>query len=377
MISGSKEVILSVEGLNKSYGNNKILKNIHLDVYEGELLILLGPSGCGKTTLLRIINGQIEAESGHIILKDQDITNVHCNKRDMGFVFQNYALFPHMNVVDNIAFGLRMRKVHPNEIDKKVNAMLETMHLSGLGKRKIDELSGGQQQRVALARALVLHPSLLLMDEPLSNLDAKLRASVRVEIAQIQKALGVTTILVTHDQIEAMTMGDRIALMQDGVIQQISKPIDIYEYPANIFVASFVGSPSINLFQVQITEDSILIPEFGVKLPIGSFRKYLKHSDRISEILIGEYILGVRPEDILIYNQVDKERVITKGKVTYIEPLGSETLIHLRVANKSIVSRLPRVVTDISNEGEVLIGFRSSSSHLFDKKTGKRKNFEL
>ncbi len=372
-----KDIILTIAGLHKSYGDNYVLKNINLDVCAGELLILLGPSGCGKTTLLRIINGQIEPDSGTLLLSGKDITNVQCSKRDMGFVFQSYALFPHMDVANNIAFGLRMRKVPKGEIKEKVDSALETVHLAGLGNRKINELSGGQQQRVALARALVLHPSLLLMDEPLSNLDAKLRASVRVEIAQIQKALGITTILVTHDQVEAMTMGDRIALMQDGIIQQISKPIDIYEYPANMFVAGFVGSPSINFFRVQIDENLSLISEFGAAIPIQSFRECLKCDFKVTEVPAGEYILGVRPEDILIHNQFVNDHSVAKGSITYIEPLGSETLIHLKVANTGIVSRLPRVVTDVKSNDEVSIGFRPSSCHLFEKASGKRIEFSL
>lgn len=278
----------------------------------------------------------------------------------MGFVFQSFALFLHMDVANNIAFGLRMRKVPEGEVKEKVESALEIVHITGLGNRRINELSGGQQQRVALARALVLHPSLLLMDEPLSNLDAKLRASVRVEIAQIKKVLGITTILVTHDQVEAMTMGDRIALMQDGIIQQISKPIVIYEFPANMFVAGFVGSPSINFFRIRIDETYSLISEFGAAVPVHSFCECLKCDFKVIDVPEGEYILGVCPEDILIHNQIMNDHSIAK-----------------KVANTEIVSGLPRVVTDMKSNDEVSISFRPLSCHLFEKESGKRIEFAL
>ena len=370
--NNSSDNLLEIIDINKSYGNNQVLKNINLSVFDGELLILLGPSGCGKTTLLRIINSQIAADSGLIKLNEEDITNVPCSQLAMGFVFQSYALFPHMDVASNIAFGLRMRKTPKEEIDKSIEEILTTVRLDGLGKRSIKELSGGQQQRVALARALVLHPNLLLMDEPLSNLDAKLRASVRVEIAQIQKELGITTILVTHDQVEAMTMGDRIALMQEGVIQQISKPIDLYEYPKNIFVAGFIGSPVINFFNIENNQNAIRLMDLDRLVTLDDFRLYLKHDQTNAAILEENYVLGVRPEDIMVFVDPKENITIANGIITYIEPLGSETIIHLDVAGNSILSRLPRVVTDMNKSDRVGIGFRQESCHLFDKMTEKR-----
>ncbi len=372
VIESCGNTILEIIDVNKSYDNNQVLKNINLFVDDGELLILLGPSGCGKTTLLRIINGQILMDSGSIRLDGKDITNVQCSKRDMGFVFQSYALFPHMDVATNIAFGLRMRKIAKEKIESSVDDILKIVRLEGMGKRRINDLSGGQQQRVALARALVLCPKLLLMDEPLSNLDAKLRASVRVEIAEIQEKLGITTILVTHDQVEAMTMGDRIALMQDGVIQQISKPIDIYEYPTNIFVASFIGSPAINLFDVKIERNCVWFGGLECRLNLDDLRSLLKRDQINVAVSDKDYVLGVRPEDIMIYPNTEEKNAITDGIITYIEPLGSETVIHLDVAGRSIVSRIPRIVTDMNKSDRVKIGLHFEACHLFDKKTEKR-----
>lgn len=368
----TRDILLEISDMNKSYNTNKVLKNINLSVYVGELLVLLGPSGCGKTTLLRIINGQIESDSGSLNLNGKDISNIPCSKRDMGFVFQSYALFPHMDVASNIAFGLRMRKIPKEKIDKSIEEILTIVRLDGLGKRSIKDLSGGQQQRVALARALVLRPNLLLLDEPLSNLDAKLRASVRVEIAQIQKELGITTILVTHDQVEAMTMGDRIALMQDGIIQQISKPIDIYQYPNDIFVAGFIGTPAINFFDVEIIQDTTRFIELDKRMNMDYFRVYLKHDQINTSILEKPYVLGVRPEDVMLFVDQTENTTIADGIIKYIEPLGSESIVHLDVDGKKVVSLLPRVVTEMKKDDRVKIGFRQASCHLFDKKTEKR-----
>lgn len=371
-INDSRDVLLEITDMNKSYNTNKVLKNINLSVYVGELLVLLGPSGCGKTTLLRIINGQITSDSGSLNLNGKEISNIPCSKRDMGFVFQSYALFPHMDVASNISFGLRMRKTPKEKIDKRVEEILTTVRLDGLGKRSIKELSGGQQQRVALARALVLHPNLLLLDEPLSNLDAKLRASVRVEIAQIQKELGITTILVTHDQVEAMTMGDRIALMQEGIIQQISKPIDIYQYPKNLFVAGFIGTPAINFFDIEIIQNTIRLKELDKHMTFNDLRLCLKHDQTNSSILEENYVLGVRPEDIMVFIDQTDNVTIANGIITYIEPLGSESIVHLDITGKSVVSLLPRIVTDMKKGDPVKISFRQASCHLFDKKTEMR-----
>lgn len=245
---------LRIENLYKSYGNVDILKGLNITVHKGEFISLLGPSGCGKTTLLRIIAGLTDATSGKVIVEGKDMGNLPPYKRNNGMVFQNYALFPHMNVHENIAFGLKMKGIKKSEIEEKVKWGLSLIHLENLGRRYPKELSGGQQQRVALIRALVLNPTLLLLDEPLCNLDAKLRKEMRIEIRKIQQQLNVTTIFVTHDQEEALTMSDRIAVINAGRFEQIGKPTELYENPQTRFVAGFIGTT--NLFDGQVAGSS-------------------------------------------------------------------------------------------------------------------------
>ena len=243
---------LQIKNVHKYFGNNHVVKGINLEIGDGEFLCLLGPSGCGKTTLLRMIAGLAETDEGNIILDGEDITGYPPNKRSNGMVFQNYALFPHMTVEQNIAYGLKRHKLPKNEIQGKVQKGLELVRLEGLGKRYPKEMSGGQQQRVALARALVMNPKLLLLDEPLSNLDAKLRKEMRLEIRNIQKKLNITTIFVTHDQEEALTMADTIAIMNEGVVEQLGNPLEMYEHPTTQFVATFIGGT--NLIRGEVLE---------------------------------------------------------------------------------------------------------------------------
>ncbi|MDP7579099.1 MAG: ABC transporter ATP-binding protein [SAR202 cluster bacterium] len=269
-----------------------------LTVQRGEFVSLLGPSGCGKTTLLRLLCGLLTADSGEIIVDGQDMSNVPTNKRDIGLVFQNYALFPHMTVFDNLAFGLRMRKLAKPEIEEKVTRALELIGLPEAFDRSPNQMSGGQQQRVALARALVIEPRLLLMDEPLSNLDAKLRKEMRVETLRIQKRLGITSIYVTHDQEEALTLADRVVVMNEGHIMQIGDPADIYERPENLFVANFIGK--INSFQCEVIEGSVPSGDAVVRLDgVGKLR--VRCSTHLS---VGERVtVAVRPERIQMSNK--------------------------------------------------------------------------
>ena len=364
---------LELNNISKTYGKVEVLNNLSLMVKEKELLVLLGPSGCGKTTLLRIIAGLIQADNGSVVLGGKDITREMPHKRDIGLVFQNYALFPHLNVAQNVGFGLRMRGNNKKTIATEVEAALHTVQMDGMSSRNIKQLSGGQQQRVALARALVINPSLLLLDEPLSNLDAKLRASVRVEIAQIQKKLGVTTILVTHDQVEAMTMGDRIVLMRDGVIQQIDNPVEIYARPANIFVASFIGTPTINLFKLEIGPDGARFPELDLCLPVNQISGCFSADQQSVVVENREYRLGVRPEGlILLKPEEDEDQFQMKCKVIFIESLGADTYLHLEREDKSIIVRAPTGRTDFEI-GQVLnIGFSGSCLHLFSAETERR-----
>ena len=281
--------IIELKGINKKYGNNTVLDNLSLNIKSNEFLTLLGPSGCGKTTTLKIIAGFENADSGEVLFNGEDISNLAPNKRQLNTVFQKYALFPHMNVYENIAFGLKIKKLPKDEIDKKVKEMLKMVSLSGFEKRKIDSLSGGQQQRIAIARALVNEPKILLLDEPLGALDLKLRKEMQLELKNIQQKLGITFIFVTHDQEEALTMSDTIVVMNNGVIQQKGSPEDIYNEPANAFVADFIGESNIL--------SGIMIEDFKVKLRNHVFQcvdKGFSSNENIDVV--------VRPEDIKIYS---------------------------------------------------------------------------
>ena len=373
---GGPRMALHIRDLSISLGSTRILTDVALDVVDGEMLVLLGPSGCGKTTLLRLINGLLTPDSGSILLHGRDITRVQPNHRDMGFVFQDYALFPHRNVYQNVAFGLRMRKLPKADIASRVNEILEIVQLDGLEKRRVHELSGGQQQRVALARALVLRPSLLLMDEPLSNLDAKLRASLRVDIAQIQRELGITSILVTHDQVEAMTIADRIVLMNEGRIEQIAAPLTMYDYPASAFVAGFIGSPAINLVQVHVDGERANFVDLNAVAPVVRLSRSLAAASS-PQIPDGDYLLGVRPEDLLVYRVNTSEQSIANGVVTFTEPLGSETLLHVQVGASNLVSRVPGPPpADVIDSPTVAIGLRPNCAHLFNR-DGDQARLEL
>ncbi len=250
---GPRAVGIRVEGVDLSYGDNRVLKNINLDIPPGDLFAFLGPSGCGKTTLLRLIAGFNHADRGRVLVDGVDISALPPWKRDVGMVFQSYALWPHMTVARNVAFGLEERRLPRAEIDSRVAAALELVGLTGLERRRPSQLSGGQQQRVALARTIVVEPKVLLLDEPLSNLDARLRVEVRRELRELQKRLGITTIFVTHDQEEANTICDRIAVMSEGEVMQVGTPMDLYEHPANLFVAGFLGTASI--IEGQLSND--------------------------------------------------------------------------------------------------------------------------
>jgi multiple sugar transport system ATP-binding protein len=372
--NGQGNEALVVENVSKRYGDVVALRDLNLKVQDAEFLVLLGPSGCGKTTLLRIIAGLLEADSGKVILGGKDITNLPSNKRDIGLVFQSYALFPHMTVAKNVAFGLRMRGMSKTEIADRVATYLKMLQLEGLGERGVKELSGGQQQRVATARALVLHPSILLLDEPLSNLDAKLRATLRVEITQLQRQLGVTVIHVTHDQVEAMTMSDRVVLMESGTIQQIGPPMELYSNPVNLFVSKFIGSPSINTFQLEVVNNEGNLPECDARVDMKFLKDCVKHSEHFQEIPAGEYVLGVRPEDISFQVDASPDEVALIGEVVFMEALGSATLLHLKVGQKVVVSQAPGILSDVHIGQQVGIEFRNAAGHLFDAQSEMRVN---
>lgn len=282
--------IVSIIGVDKSYGSNRVVKDMNIEILEGEFLTLLGPSGCGKTTTLRMIAGFEEATSGVIKVQGESVEDKEAFERDVNTVFQNYALFPHMNVYDNIGYGLRIRKRPKEEIEARVGEMLDLVQLRGYEKRKPDALSGGQKQRVAIARALINNPKVLLLDEPLGALDLKLRKQMQVELKRLQKKLGITFVYVTHDQEEALTMSDRIAIINDGVIEQLDEPMDIYENPKTRFVASFIGESNIFDGEVIAVKEDLL----EVTTPSGLI------SVRGSGFEVGEKIhVSIRPENLI------------------------------------------------------------------------------
>ena len=304
---------ITFEHVTKRFDETVAVDDLSIDVADGEFLVLVGPSGCGKTTALRMLAGLEDISSGRILIGDRVVNNVAPGARDIAMVFQSYALYPHMTVFDNLAFGLRNRKLPKSDVDRRVKEATEILELSALTKRKPKQLSGGQRQRVALGRAIVREPAAFLMDEPLSNLDAALRVQTRAEILKLQDRLGTTTIYVTHDQIEAMTMGDRIAVMNLGVLQQIGTPKDLYTSPANTFVATFIGSPAMNL-----------LPSGALGVGIGGSGQ----------------LVGFRPEHVQLGNG-KPNCAHCEATIEVVQYLGDEQLVYLRLGDAEIVAKLP------------------------------------
>jgi multiple sugar transport system ATP-binding protein len=318
---------LKIKNLTKTFGGKKVIDNISFEVAEGEFCILLGPSGCGKSTVLRLISGLELQEDGEIYIGDREVSRLGPKERDIAMVFQSYALYPHLSVYDNIAFPLKIRKMPRQEIEKKVMVAARLLDIDGLLRRKPKELSGGQRQRVAIGRAIVREPRLFLFDEPLSNLDAQLRSSMRVELAGLHKKLGITTIYVTHDQIEAMTLGQKIVVIEGGMIRQIGTPREIYDKPANIFTASFIGMPSINLIGGRLVkkEDAILFRSDDLELSLTG-----RDFDRYT----GETVTaGIRPESLR------PGEGPVHGRLEHIEHLGSETILYVRSGEMRITAK--------------------------------------
>ena len=322
---------ISISGLSKFYGTTAAVEKFELEVEQGELVVFLGPSGCGKTTTLRMIAGFIEPSEGGIRLGQRDITRVPAFDRNIGVVFQNYALFPHLTVFENVAFGLRRRKVASDVIERKVAEGLALVEMSHLAKRMPRELSGGQQQRVAIARAIVISPDILLLDEPLSNLDAKLRLSIRQEIRRLQKSLGITTVLVTHDQEEAMSIADRMVVMSNGKIQQVGTPEEIYSKPANPFVADFIGQA--NFIKGSVTADGFLVDA--------------AHLLAVNSPPPGTDMVVIRPEQISISREKGTAENTLEATVENKTYFGSAVLLECRVSPEMILS------VHVSSTGEM------------------------
>ena len=361
---------LSLQHINKTYPNGfEAVKDFNLEIEDKEFIIFVGPSGCGKSTTLRMVAGLEEITSGTLKIGDKVMNDVEPKDRDIAMVFQNYALYPHMTVYDNMAFGLKLRKVPKDQIDKAVREAARILDLEKLLDRKPKALSGGQRQRVAMGRAIVRNPKVFLMDEPLSNLDAKLRVQMRIEISKIHQRLGATIIYVTHDQTEAMTLGTRIVVMKDGVVQQVDTPQHLYEQPGNLFVAGFMGSPQMNFLDAQIAEkggDLIAkVGEYDIVIPAAK-AKVLKDGGYVGKTVV----LGIRPEDIhdsQMFIEASPSAPMTSTVKVY-ELLGAEVFLYFDVNGTQVTARVdPR--TNSKTGDTIKFAFDMEKSHFFDKET--------
>ena len=343
-----------IKNLEKSFGENKVINNFNIDIHDGEFIVLVGPSGCGKSTLLRMVSGLESIDQGEIFLDTKLINNLIPSKREIAMVFQSYALYPHMDVFENMSFGLKMEKIPKNEINEKVNNAAATLQIEDLLERKPKQLSGGQRQRVAIGRAITRNPKVFLFDEPLSNLDAALRSEMRVEISKLHKKLKSNIIYVTHDQIEAMTLADRIVVLNKGIIEQFGTPNEIYNDPNNIFVAEFIGSPKMNIIKINKEQivNSNTIEFFKNKISFENF-------DFKDEIY-----LGIRPEDISIKNDRDIKLDV---KIDLIENLGFEKIIYAKLSENQIIIKSSE---NISNQ-PLTISFSKDRLLFFDKNSNR------
>lgn len=355
---------ISLKNICKTYpGGVEAVKNVNLEIHDKEFVVFVGPSGCGKSTTLRMIAGLEEITSGDLYIDDKRVNNVEPKDRDIAMVFQNYALYPYMTVYENMSFGLRLRKYPKKEIEQKVKAVAKTLGLEEYLNRKPQNLSGGQRQRVALGRAIVRDPKAFLLDEPLSNLDAKMRTQMRTEIIKLHKDLQATFVYVTHDQVEAMTMGTRIVVMKDGLVQQVDSPENLYDYPANKFVASFIGTPQMNFINavVEKEDDSFTVKFGAVKLPLPK-----TVTDRLIDTEFGkkEVTIGVRPEDVVI---TEKNDGAIKATVRVTEKLGNETLVYCSLAGREddFVVRAG-AHSNVEQDTEIWLRVDSKQIKLFD-----------
>jgi multiple sugar transport system ATP-binding protein len=352
-----------LEKVSKYFGETKAVDNVDLFIKHGEFIVLLGPSGCGKTTTLRLIAGLEKPTAGRILFDDEVVNDLEPKDRRVAMVFQDYALYPHMTVFDNMALNLRVRKLPEDEIQKRVSETAELLGIKHLLKRKPSQLSGGEQQRVALGRAIVREPSVFLMDEPLSNLDAALRARMRGELKKLHERLRTTTVYVTHDQVEAMVMANRIAVMNDGRVQQVGTPQEIYSKPANRFVAEFVGSPKMNIFEVSLDERRGNVLDAGAfEIPIPQNIATIIKSGSSSP----EFLVGIRPEDVKLSPTPDEGFV--ESTVYLIENIGNLAYVTLQVGDILMIAQVPPTV-DLNVGDKAFFRLDAERIHIFDKKT--------
>ncbi len=356
---------VTLKQVKKSFGTTAVIHGIDLHIADGEFLVLVGPSGCGKSTLLRMVAGLEETSAGEISIAGRPVNNLEPKDRDIAMVFQNYALYPHMSVYDNMAYGLRIRGLNKDEIEERVQKAAGALQLAPLLQRKPRQLSGGQRQRVAMGRAIVRQPAVFLFDEPLSNLDAKLRVQMRIEIKRLQRSLGVTSIYVTHDQVEAMTLADRLVVMNAGRAEQIGTPMELYNTPATLFVAGFIGSPAMNFFPARATSGSLELP--------GGQRWTLSRQVTAS----GEVTMGIRPEHLNLAEGPGAAspagHAILPLRVELIEPLGAETLVHGKLdgGEAELTARVDGEAP-VKPGSTMRFAVEPRHLHLFDRASGAR-----
>ncbi len=354
---------VSIKDLSLNFGHVKVLESLNLDVAQGEFIVLLGPSGCGKSTLLNCIAGLLDVSDGQIFISGRNVTWEEPKDRGIGMVFQSYALYPQMTVERNLSFGLRVARMKKDEIDRRVKRAAEILQIEPLLNRKPVELSGGQRQRVAIGRALVRDVDVFLFDEPLSNLDAKLRSDLRIEIKRLHQRLKNTMIYVTHDQIEAMTLADRIAIMKNGVIQQLDDPHTIYNRPVNLFVAGFIGSPSMNFLKGSLDGSSFSIE--NTSIPLGGYKFDKQPSTRT------DVVLGIRPEHVSVGDDARKMPFQVESEVEIVEPMGADTIAWTKIGGQSVTFRAASEVV-LEPGKKVTIGFDPARGSVFDAASGNR-----
>ncbi len=350
--------------VSKSYNaKNKVVDKVNLEINDKEFVVLVGPSGCGKSTTLRMIAGLEEISGGEIYIDDKLVNNVEPKDRDIAMVFQNYALYPHMTVFENMAFGLKLRKFTSSEIKQRVTEAAKILDMENLLDRKPKQLSGGQRQRVAVGRAIVRKPKVFLFDEPLSNLDAKLRVQMRGEISRLHKKLEATTIYVTHDQTEAMTMGDRIVVLKDGIVQQVGSPMNLYDNPANKFVAGFIGSPAINFIDGKIIEEN------GIRfISNQKLVSFIIKSNLFSNYIGKEVTMGIRPEDLKTENEHENKIDI---EIDLVEQMGSDVYLHFNLEGFPFIGRV-KPTLDYRTKKNMQLSFGEDSVHFFDINNGRK-----
>ena len=356
---------VTLKNIYKRYGDNEVVTDANLEIPDKEFVVLVGPSGCGKSTTLRMIAGLEEISAGDMFIGDRRVNDLPPKERDIAMVFQSYALYPHMDVYNNLAFGLKLRGMPKAEIERRVREAATILGIEEFLDRKPKQLSGGQRQRVAMGRAIVREPKVFLFDEPLSNLDAKLRGQMRVELSRLHRRLQTTTIYVTHDQVEAMTLADRIVVMSQGLIQQVGAPTEVFRKPRNRFVAGFIGSPPMNFVDATVTDGALQAKD--IKVPLTeALRTALAASSDPERV-----IMGIRPQDMELAPAAEREAACIHGTVEVVEQMGAEDIVYLRMGDQEVIASLPGG-TGLRPDDPLALNVAAGTLHLFDVKTEDR-----